>query len=264
MNRIAISNLKGGVGKTTIAINLGAALAAQGLRILLIDTDSQGHVAVSNGLKHTAGLWDLMITGVKPKEVTYKISNRFHVIPSDKRTGAIEQQLVSAINREAVLAKRLEGLNDYDYVLLDTAPSLSLVLQNTIVYSRSILIPISMDYLSVVGAMQSLELARMIYQEMGLDYEIFGIVPTFVDKRLSITDTILAHIDRVFRRKGIPVFSPIRVDTNIQKASAKHKTILHYDPKSRGAEDFVRLAKEVSERVRSRDERPELKAQANA
>ena len=267
MKRLAISNLKGGVGKTTIAVNLGAALAAQGLRVLLIDTDSQGHVGIGLGLKHNTGLWDLMITGVTPAEVTYQITDRFHVIPSDKRTGAIEQQLVSTINREAVLSKRLEMIKGYDLVLVDTAPSLSLILQNAIVYTRNIFIPISMDYLSVVGAMQSLELARLIYQEMGLGYKIFGVVPTFVDKRLSITETVLAHIDRVFRKEGIRVFPPIRIDTNIQKASVKHQAILDYEPKSRGAEDFRELAKEVSkvnDRAKAGKSSAKFRARVNA
>ncbi len=250
MKRIAISNLKGGVGKTTLGINLAGALAEMGQRVLLIDTDSQGHAAISLGLKHTAGLWDLMITGVKPSEVIHTITDNFHMIPSDKRTGAIEQQLVATIHREAVLAKRLESLEGYDFVFVDTAPSLSLILQNTIVYTRSVLMPISMDYLAVVGAMQSLDLARLIQQEMGFKYEVFGIVPTFVDKRLSITDTVLGHIDRVFGKEGIPVFNPIGIDTNLQKASAKHQTILDYAEKSRSAEDFRQLAEDFLEQTK--------------
>lgn len=247
MNAITVSNLKGGVGKTTIVINLGAVLAKNGYRVLLVDTDTQGHISVSFRLKHSAGLWEFMVDGAKLKDVIYEVGEGLYVIPSDRRTVAIEELLVSARNRQAVLAKRLAGLKDYDFVFLDTGPSLSLLWQNAIYFSHNILIPVAMDYFAVLGATQSLDFFRMLQRETGLSCNVLGVVPTFVDRRTTITDTILSHIDHVFRRHGIRVFSPIRIDANVRKASAQHVTVLDYKNSSRSAGDFRQLAVEILE-----------------
>lgn len=245
MRAITVSNLKGGVGKTTLVTNLGVALAQKGYRVLLVDTDTQGHVSVSLGLRHRGGLWELMVKGDKPKNVIAEATKFLHVIPSDKRTAAIEQLLVSARDRQFVLTKRLGKLKNYDYVLVDTGPSLSLLLQNAIFYTSNILIPVAMDYFAVLGATQSLDLLQMLGREMGLKYKLLGVIPTFVDKRVAITRTILAHIDLVFRARGTQVFSPMRIDSNFRKASIRHKSILEYNGRSRGAQDLMRLVGEV-------------------
>lgn len=245
MRTLAINSIKGGVGKTTITINLGAALAATGQRVLIVDTDPQGHVALSFGLQHSTGFWDLMIAGLEPKRVIYPVSDHIDVIPSDRRTAAIEQQLVSIRDRATVLMRRLESVDGYDFVLVDTAPFLSLVLQNAIVYCRGMLIPISMNYLALWGAVQALELARMIQDELKVYYDTMGIVPNLVDSQQSITHPVLEHLDSTFRKTGIEVFSPIRKDNTLEMALARQKTILDYAPGSAAAADFVQLATEL-------------------
>lgn len=245
MRKLAVHSTKGGVGKTTIVINLGAALAAQGCRVLLIDTDPQGHISLSLGFRHSVGFWDLMITGLDPERAIYRLSDQIHVIPSDRRTAAVEQQLVSVRDRATVLEKRLESVKDYDFVLVDTAPSLSLVLQNAIVFSQGILIPISMNYLALWGAVQALELARMLQEEMQVYYNTLGIVPNLVDDGPKATNPVLGHLDSTFQQSGIRVFSPIRNDIALERALVKEKTILDYAPRSHGAKDFKKLAKEV-------------------
>ena len=245
MITIAVNSIKGGVGKTTVVINLGAALAAAGYRVLLVDTDPQGHISLCFGLSPSLGLWDLMTAGLDPEKVICRVNDRIHVIPSDKRTAALEQQLVPVRDRSAVLSRRLEGIRGYDFVLVDTAPSLSLVLQNAIVYTRSILVPISISYLSLLGAVQALELARMMQDEMRVFYDILGIIPNFVDEQTSATHPILDHLGSTFQASGIRIFSPIRIDTRLETAFLRRRTILDYAPMSGSAQDFRRLAREL-------------------
>lgn len=259
MKMIAVSNLKGGVGKTTLVTNLGAILAQKGYRVLLVDTGSQGHVSVSFGLKHSVGLWELMMSRAEPQEVTYEVSDGLDIIPSDRRSGVIEQLLVSVQSRDKVLGRRLEAMDEYDFVLFDTGPSLSLLLQNAFVCSRNILIPISMDYLAVLGGIRSIELARMLQRTKGAKCGILGIVPTFVNKGRIITGMILDHLDQVFTQHSIRVFSPIRVDTNIQKASIERKPIVTYKRSSRGSKDFAHLAGEIVDSLSSRSSTPRIR-----
>lgn len=246
MRAITVCNLKGGTGKTTITISLGAALAAAGHRVLLIDTDPQGHVATSFRLNHSAGLWDLMVAGRTPEEVIHRVTDRIHVIPSDKRTAAVSQQFASLRGRASVLAQRLQGVVDYDFVLVDTPPALSVLLQNALVYTRGILIPVSMSYLALRGATQTLELARMMLEDVGVQYGSLGIAPTFVDRNQSKSTELLHHLESTFRRNGIRVFSPIRADVELTRAALKHKTILDHAPMSPAAQDFTQLARELT------------------
>ena len=245
MITIAVNSIKGGVGKTTIAVNLGAALAAEGYRVLLIDTDPQGHISLCFGLNSSLGLWDVMVGKIDPVRVIQRISDRIHVLPSDRRTAALEQQLVSVRDRSSVLSRRLEGMRGYDFVLVDTAPSLSLVLQNAIVYTHGILIPISISYLSLMGAVQALELARMMQEEMRVYYDILGIIPNFVDEGVGTTHPFLNYLDSTFRTSGIRIFSPIHMDVKLETAFLKRRTILEYAPESEGSRDFKRLAREL-------------------
>ncbi|MBI4445092.1 MAG: ParA family protein [Acidobacteria bacterium] len=242
---ITVTNLKGGVGKTTVVVSLGAVLAQRGYRVLLVDTDSQGHLSISFGLKHTHGLWELVSGRTAPKDVIYKVGKGLFIIPSDRRTVAIEQLLVTARDRHTVLSKQLKRLPPFDVVILDTSPSLSVLLQNALYFSRNILIPVSMDYFAVLGATQSLDLLRSLGKQVGAQCNILGVVPTFVDRRLKITETMLTHIDVIFRQRGIHVFGGIRIDANVRKASARHLTIVDFDQRSRAALDFKALADDL-------------------
>ena len=246
MKAITVSNLKGGTGKTTITVSLGAALAAAGHRVLLIDTDPQGHVAMSFQMNQSMGLWDLMVAGRGPEEVIHRVTDRIHVIPSDKRTAAVAQQLASLRGRAGVLAQRLQGVVDYDFVLVDTPPALSVLLQNALVYTRGLLIPVSMSYLALRGATQTLELARMMLDDVSLQYAILGVAPTFVDRNESKSNELLHHLESTFRQNGIRVFSPIGDDAELTRATLKHKTILDHAPMSPAAQDFARLARELT------------------
>jgi len=247
---LAVANLKGGVGKSTCCVNIGASLAEMGRRVLLVDTDPQGHLAVIFNVKPQATFHSFMIDGLKPEECWEEVRNNLFCIFSTKTTAATEQLLMSAIAREQVLAERMKTVAGFDYILIDTAPSISVIQQNAIYYSRNLLIPVDMDYLSLIGARQIVDLSSALREHLKIEYSIFGIIPTFVDARKLMTDAVLTELKRQYGDHGIPIFSPIRVDANLAKAASKHQTIFQYDSNSRAAQDFVKVAKEVDRKVK--------------
>lgn len=261
MNILTIANLKGGVGKTTCSINIGAALAQMRHRVLLIDTDPQGHLAAIFNVKPKATFHNLMIDGLDPEACWEEIRPNLYCIFSTKTTAATEQILISAIAREQVLAERMKMVNSFDFVLIDTSPSISVIQQNTILYSRNLLIPVDMDYLSLIGARQIVDLSAALREHLKIDYVIFGIIPTFVDARKLITDAVLNDLKQQYGDHGVPVLPAIRVDANLAKAAASHQTIFEYDRHSRAAQDFLRLAREVEQRAGRAKRRPKAQGE---
>ncbi len=234
-----------GVGKTTCCVNLGAALAQGGSRVLLIDTDPQGHLAAIFNAKPKLTFHNLMIDGVKPEECWEQVRPNLYCIFSTKTTVATEHLLVGTIARERVLAERMKWVNAFDYVLIDTAPSISVIQQNAIYYSRNLLIPVDMDFLSLIGARQIVDLSSALREYLEIEYSILGIIPTFVDARKLMTDAVLGELRRQYGERGVPILPPIRVDSNVAKAAARHQTIFEYDRNSRAAQDFLKVAEEI-------------------
>jgi chromosome partitioning protein len=218
-------------------------------RVLLIDTDPQGHVAAIFNVKPLATFHNLMIDGLKPEECWQEVRPNLSCIFSTKTTAATEQLLVGMIARERVLAERMKTVNNFDFILIDTPPSISVIQQNTIYYSRNLLIPVDMDYLSLIGARQIVDLSSSLREHLQIDYKIFGIIPTFVDARKLMTDAVLSELKQQYGDHGIPLFAPIRVDANLAKAAAKHQTIFEFEKTSRAAEDFLKVAKHLCRRT---------------
>jgi len=245
--RIAVLNQKGGTGKTTTAVNVAARLAQRGHKVLLVDLDAQGNVAVSLGLESTKTLYHLLIDGRRLDEVCVPARPRLHVVPSDQTVAAAELELVHASQRARVLAQRLEGaVTDYDFVILDCAPSLSLLNQNALVFSEEVLVPVSCDYLALVGVRQILRTVRHVNDVLLHSVRVMGVLPTLFDARNRISKQSVEALKGHF---GDQVLPPIRINARLKEAPSHKKTIFEYAPDSHGAADYETTVSWVLERA---------------
>lgn len=254
MRKIAIVGFKGGIGKTTTCVTLGAALALRGRRVLLIDTDTQANVSISLGINnYEKSLADVLIRRATAKECVLPARKNLDLLPSSMALFKAQQRLVLEMAREEIFVELFAGLDGYDYQLLDCAPSVSLLTVNAMAYTEEIFIPVSMEMLALAGARQFMTYLRTISRMLGRGGIIRLIIPTFYDPRRRVSELVLQALIRDF---GPRVTHPIRIDTLLSEAPGAGKTIFEYARRSRGARDYARLT-ELVERMPSlpRDDR---------
>ncbi|MGB8221457.1 MAG: AAA family ATPase [Polyangiales bacterium] len=259
--RIAVFNHKGGTGKTTTSINLAAGLAEAGRRVLLIDADGQGNVGASLGIAGQRTLYHVLVNGARASEVAIPVRNGLDVLTSNESLAAAELFLAERPNRDRIMRERLgDACRDYDTVVIDCAPALSLMNQNAMVYADSVVIPVACDYLSLVGVKQVLRTIRNVRELLQHDVELLGVLPTFFDVRTRISREAILTLRRHFADR---CYDPIRVNTKLREAPSAKQTIFEYAPQSHGAEDYMRLVQRVtavSITAQSGPTRPELSA----
>jgi chromosome partitioning protein len=224
---ISIANQKGGVGKTTTAVNLGHGLAERGYRVLLVDLDPQGHVAFSLGLKKAPGLYRLIVEEASLPEVAVRARDNLDVVPSDKRTEAAKRYVTTLDFRERVLLSLLEEA-DYDLILLDTAPSLDVLHVAALVASDRMIVPTKLDAMAVDGVNEILHSMGEILRQ-GHEIEGYNLLPTFFDRTTKETMVQLHELVDTF---GDRVWPPIPQDTRAREAAAFGQTLWEYSPKS--------------------------------
>lgn len=236
--RLQVQNFKGGVGKTTTAINLAHGLALSGRRVLLVDLDQQGNAADMLGIKvgkQQPTLYHLLVEDVIYDQVMVQAREHLYLIPSDKRTALAENIISGQAGRELILKMRLAPVSGFDYIILDCPPALNVLHNNALLYSDELVIPIDMDRLALQGAKGILdsvaELARMFSERAGIS----GVLPTFVDRRTNITHQALRLIEDTYTPKVLPA---VRSDSKLRQAASHGKTIFEYDSHSKGAEDY--------------------------
>lgn len=242
MRRIAIINQKGGTGKTTTAVNLSAGLALKGEKVLLIDMDPQGNLGVWFNLTPTQSLYHLLIEGVPATSCIVSLKDRLDLLPSTQTAAQAEMLLSAQPARERVLKRRLADLQGYDYVLLDCAPSLNLLNQNAATFCEEAFVPVSMEYLSLVGVRQILENLSMVREVLDHPISLTLVIPTFYDTRNRKSHEILDSLKRHFQER---VADPIRSNVRLSEAASYHQDIFSFDPKSYGAKDYMRLVERV-------------------
>jgi chromosome partitioning protein len=241
--RIAILNQKGGTGKTTTAVNLAAGLAEKEQQALLIDTDAQGNVGVSLGVAGEKSLYHVLVESAEPHEVAVPVRSHLDVITSDATLAAAEIWLArqNTDARSRVLTKRLNMLQisrRYDYVIIDCGPSLNLLNQNALSYVDEVIIPVTCDYLALVGVKQVLRTIKDVERHLGHAVRISAVLPTFYDGRTRLAREVLETLQGHFKTKCL---EPIRHNTRLAEAPSHKKTIFEYAPISHGAADYNRV-----------------------
>jgi chromosome partitioning protein len=242
---IALANQKGGVAKTTTTLNLGAAFAEQGMRVLLVDLDPQGNLTMSQGLNPDSierSMFDVLVHQLAIKDVIHRAETDLAVSSID--LAGAELALSSLIGRERALDKALVAVKDeYDFVLIDTPPSLGLLTINALVAANGVIVPVQCEYLSLRGLVQLENTLSMIRENLNPDVEIQGILPTMYDSRTLHSREAVEILQENF---GDLVFGTrIRKTIRYAEAPVKGTSILKYDPQGTAAEAYRDLAKEV-------------------
>jgi len=246
---IAIANQKGGVGKTTTAINLGASLAVAECRTLVIDMDPQGNA--SSGLGISVGpdqltVYDVLIGGKEAKDAVIKAVHFpfLDLMPSTRDLVGAEIELVGALSRETVFRRALESVRDeYDYVLVDCPPSLGLLTLNTLTAADSVLIPIQCEFYALEGLSQLLNTVRLVQRALNPGLEIEGVLLTMFDRRLNLSRQVAAEAREYFQDRVYRTAIPRNV--RLAEAPSFGQPIVQYDVLSQGAQSYLALAKEV-------------------
>ncbi|MFY9243556.1 MAG: AAA family ATPase [Polaribacter sp.] len=245
---IAIANQKGGVGKTTTSVNLAASLGVLEKKILLIDADPQANASSGLGINVDAvelGTYQVLEHTISAREAVVKTTSpNVDIIPAHIDLVAIEIELVDKQQREYMLKKSLEEIkNDYDYILIDCAPSLGLITLNSLVAADSVMIPIQCEYFALEGLGKLLNTIKSIQKIHNADLEIEGLLLTMFDSRLRLSNQV---VDEVRKHFSSMVFNTIiRRNTRLGEAPSYGESIIAYDATSKGAVNYLNLAQEL-------------------
>lgn len=245
---ITVVNQKGGVGKTTTAINVGAYLAEAGKFVLIVDLDPQANATSGIGIDHEGlerGLYEAMLGEVRMREIVQPTAHEtLRVAPATKHLAGLNVELVSLSRREFKLYDALlEVRNDYDYILIDCPPTLGLITLNGIVAADEVLIPVQTEYYALEGLGQLLETVNLVKQNLRPELDVLGAVLTMYDGRTKLSDDVMLELYKYFPNN---IFRSV-IPRNVRLAEAPSfgRSIAMFDSSSKGAKAYERLAREI-------------------
>ena len=247
---IAIANQKGGVGKSTTAVSLGAALADLGYRVLVADLDPQGNASTGMGIRHDAreiSVYDVVVSEAHiERAIVHTPVDRLHAVPATIDLAGAEIELVSQFSRESRLKRAIEPVLEglYDFILLDCPPSLGLLTINALTAAEELIVPIQCEYYALEGLGQLLRNVSLVQQNINSGLRLSGIVMTMFDPRTKLSEQVVQEVQRFFGDLVYGVIIPRTV--RLSEAPGFGQPITVYDPKSKGAEAYRQLAREVA------------------
>ncbi|TPR37987.1 ParA family protein [Apilactobacillus micheneri] len=245
---ISLANQKGGVGKTTTSVNLGADLASNGKKVLLIDADAQGNATSGVGIQKSSIKKDIYDILVNEESITDAILHSVHdnldVVPATIQLSGADIELTPQMARETRLLNALKAVKDnYDYILVDCPPSLGLITINAFTASDSILIPVQSEYYALEGLSQLLNTVKLVQKHFNTDLKIEGVLLTMYDARTKLGQQVNSEVRNYF---GDTVYQTVITrNVRLSEAPSYGLPIIDYDPKSKGSELYMQLAKEV-------------------
>jgi chromosome partitioning protein len=249
--KIVISNQRGGVAKTTTTLTMARYLADTGMKVLVVDTDPQGSITPLLGLRPTANLFDFLIRNFRFEECLTKAHPNIDVICSARSTTDAEHHILTQVYREFVFEKVFTPHETgYDAILVDVAPSISLLQTCAMIYCRRVLIPVAMETLSLQGCSASINAASILntqFRDGTVNVQTVGILPVMVNPRLQMTDLVMSALKQLSEAHNVPILPSIRQDVEVVKAAKTRKFLIDHAPASRGLADYNEAMKQLLE-----------------
>ena len=249
---LAVVNQKGGVGKTTTAVNLATILASKGKKTLLIDMDPQGNATSGFGIEKKGlvkTIYDVLINDDDIKNVMFESGRKnLTICPANINLAGAEIELVSAVSRETILKQAIADVRkQFDFVLMDCPPSLGLLTLNALTAADGVIVPIQSEYYALEGLTQLMETITLVKRALNRHLSVFGVVVTMFDSRTQLAHQVAGEVRRYFGDRVFRTIIPRNV--RLSEAPSFGKSIMEYDPKSKGAECYDSLASEVIRRA---------------
>ena len=242
MRKICIINQKGGVAKTTTTVNLATCLAQKGKRVLVLDLDPQGNISTCLCINGEKTMFDLLVNNAEPFDCIVNVSENFDVITSDASLAKAELVLTGETSRETILKRKMESVFNYDYIIIDCPPSLSLLNINALLFAQEAFIPVATDFLALDALKKMTKTIDEINELFDHDIRITSVIPTLFDQRNKSSKETLKEIKRGYDEI---VTEPIRINSKLREAPAAGKDIFEFAKRSRGAQDYAKLAQSV-------------------